>query len=66
MKPKTTPPPQPNSQVPIGLAPQTGMPAIYSSRSRELSYDTLMREPLFVMNPFGPQVLPASRKNHHW
>lgn len=61
-----TPPPQPSSQVPIGLAPQTGMPAIYASRSKELLYDTLMYEPLFIMNRFGPQILPVSRPNHHW
>ena len=54
------------SQFPIGLAPQTGMPPIYASRSKELRYDTLMYEPLFIFNPFGPQILQASRPNHHW
>jgi hypothetical protein len=55
-----------NQQFPIGLAPQTGMPPIYASRSKELLYDSLLHEPLFVLNPFGPQILPVSRKNHRW
>jgi hypothetical protein len=42
------------------------MPPIYSSRSRELLYDTLMNEPHFIFNPFGPQTLAASRKQHRW
>lgn len=61
------PPPGPgNAQFPIGLVPQTGMPQIYASKSKELSYDTLMNEPLFMRNPFGPQVLAIGRPNHHW
>lgn len=60
------PVPGPTSLVPISLAPQTGMPPIYASRSKELLYDTLMNEPLFILNPFGPQVLQISRPNHRW
>lgn len=59
-------PTAPTSLFPIGLAPQTGMPPIYSSRSRELLYDTLMFEPHFIFNPFGPQTLAAARKEHRW
>jgi hypothetical protein len=51
---------------PIGLAPQTGMPPVLTSRSRELAYDALMNEPLFIFNPFGPQILSVARPNHHW
>ena len=58
--------PLPQTQFPIGLVPQTGMPQIYSARSKELDYDTLIGEPLFIRNPFGPQILVISRPNHHW
>jgi hypothetical protein len=59
-------PPLPQSYFPIGLVPQTGMPSNYTSRSKELYYDTLLHEPLFMSNPFGPQILAISRPNHHW
>lgn len=59
-------PPPPNNLFPIGLAPQTGMPPICQSRSKELAYDTLMYEPHFLYNRFGPQVLKAARPNDHW
>ena len=66
-KKEVVPPPGPsNAHFPIGLAPQTGMPQIYASRSKELLYDTLMAEPLFMLNPFGPQLLAISRPNHRW
>lgn len=59
----TTPPANP---VPISLLPQTGMPSNYTSRSRELSYDSLQSDPKFVKNPFGPRRLDLSRPEHHW
>lgn len=65
MKPKATPVP-PYSVFPIGLVPQTGMPPVYHSRSRELRYDALLQNPRFIFNPFGPQPLAVSRSNHHW
>jgi hypothetical protein len=64
--PKPTPIPVDANIVPISLIPQTGMPPIYPSRSKELSYDCLGLNPDFVSNPFGPQKLYLSRPNHHW
>lgn len=52
--------------VPINLVPQTGMPALHQSRSRELNYDALEGNPRFIKNPFGPQRLNLSRPEHHW
>ena len=67
MKPKTIPPLSPDiAFFPIGLVPQTGMPQIYAARSKELLYDSLEYNPLFIRNPFGPQLLSVSRPNHHW
>jgi hypothetical protein len=63
-EPKDTAPPQ--TPVPVFLVPQTGMPAIYHSRSKELIYDALELNPRFVKNPFGPQLLALSRLNHRW
>ena len=54
------------SNFPITLSPQTGMPPVYSSRSKELLYDALILNPRFMHNPFGPQRLNLSRPNHHW
>jgi hypothetical protein len=50
----------------VQLVPQTGMPPITQSRSKELIYDALQGEPRFVKNPFGPQLLILSRPNHRW
>jgi hypothetical protein len=61
---KSTAPPQ--TQVPVFLIPQTGMPPIYQSRSKELNYDALELSPRFIKNPFGPQLLALSRSNHRW
>jgi hypothetical protein len=55
-----------DSLFPIGLIPQTGMPAIYHSRSREILYDALGSNPRFIFNPFGPQQLNLTRPNKHW
>lgn len=55
-----------NDSVPITLIPQTGMPPVYHSRSREVAYDTLQYDLRFVLNPYGPQILPLSRTNHRW
>jgi hypothetical protein len=52
--------------TPITLDLQTGMPQVYSSRSKELLYDSLMDLPTFILNPFGPQQLNLARPNHHW
>jgi hypothetical protein len=65
MKPKATPIP-PYSVLPIGLVPQTGMPPIYHSRSKEIVYDALLHNPRFIFNPFGPQPLNVSRPEHCW
>lgn len=48
------------------LVPQTGMPPIYQSRSKELIYDVLQNDIKFVKNPFGPQLLILARREHHW
>lgn len=50
----------------IGLNTQTGLPAIYHSRSREIIYDSLQTQIRFVTNPYGPQKLYVSRPNRHW
>jgi hypothetical protein len=63
MKPKSTPSGAPSQ---LYLLPQTGMPVIYPSRSKEIIYDTLQLSPSFVKNPFGPQLLILSRPNHRW
>jgi hypothetical protein len=52
--------------APVRLVPQTGMPPINQSRSKELIYDALEAEALFIKNPFGPQLLVLSRPNHRW
>lgn len=54
------------SPGPLQLIPQTGLPPITQSRSKELIYDALMGEPRFVLNPFGPQLLILARPNHRW
>jgi hypothetical protein len=51
---------------PVQLVPQTGMPPITQSRSKELIYDALQGEVRFIKNPFGPQLLILSRPNHRW
>jgi hypothetical protein len=63
MSNRTTPATNP---VPISLVPQTGMPQVYQHRSKEIIYDALQDNPKFIKNPFGPQLLPLSRPNHHW
>jgi len=50
----------------VGLIPQTGMPPIYFSRSREVLYDALQNEKTFIFNKFGPQRLDLCRPNMHW
>lgn len=50
----------------VQLVPQTGLPPITQSRSRELIYDALQGELKFVLNPFGPQFLILARPNHRW
>ena len=50
----------------IQLVAQTGLPAIYQSRSKELIYDVLQQNPRFAKNPFGPQFLILSRPEHRW
>lgn len=50
----------------ISLIPQTGMPPIVVSKSREVAYDAMQTDALFILNPFGPQKLYLSRPNHHW
>lgn len=62
--PKDIPPPL--TPVPVFLIPQTGMPPIYHSRSKEIIYDSLELNVRFVKNPFGPQLLALSRPNHRW
>lgn len=57
---------QTTNQPIIALVPQTGMPVIYSSRSRELLYDSLQSSSRFIQNPFGPQKLFTARSNYHW
>jgi hypothetical protein len=59
-------PPTPPSGGPVQLVPQTGMPPITQSRSKELIYDALEGEVRFIKNPFGPQLLILSRPNHRW
>jgi hypothetical protein len=59
-------PPTPPSSGAIYLVPQTGMPPVYQKRSRELIYDALQMDLRFIKNPFGPQLLILSRRNHHW
>jgi hypothetical protein len=54
------------SQLSVSLIPQTGMPQVYQSRSREIIYDSLQNDIRFVKNPFGPQLLILSRPNHRW
>lgn len=56
----------PTTQFPVGLVPQTGMPPVYHSRSRELPYDALLQNSRFIFNPFGPQRLDLARPNKHW
>jgi hypothetical protein len=55
-----------NTPIPVSLVPQTGMPTLHTSRSRELIYDALQDDPSFQKNPFGPQRLDLSRTNHRW
>ena len=55
-----------NDTVAITLIPQTGMPVINQHRSKELAYDSLLNDFRFIFNPYGPQILAASRPNHHW
>lgn len=50
----------------VQLVPQTGMPSITQSRSKELIYDALQGEPKFILNPFGPQLLILARAQYHW
>jgi hypothetical protein len=50
----------------VSLVPQTGMPPVYHSRSKELIYDVLEKNARFIKNPFGPQILVLSRPNHRW
>jgi hypothetical protein len=59
-------PPTPPIGGPVQLVPQTGMPPITQSRSKELIYDALEGEVRFIKNPFGPQLLILSRPNHRW
>lgn len=63
-QPKDIPPG--TTPIPISLVPQTGMPPIYPSRSRELKYDALQQDPNFIFDPFGPRKLYLSRPNYHW
>jgi hypothetical protein len=56
----------PGTNIPIILVPQTGMPTLHTSRSRELNYDVLQYNIRFVRNPYGPQMLPLSRPVHRW
>jgi hypothetical protein len=51
-----------------GLVPQTGMPAVYQNRSRSISlkYDSLVKNPIFIFDPFGPRKLYLSRPRYHW
>lgn len=55
-----------DTTFPVGLVPQTGMPSVYFSRSRELIYDALEDNQLFIFNKFGPQRLDLARPNQHW
>lgn len=55
-----------NKPLAVSLVPQTGMPPIVQSKSRELIYDALQSNPSFIKNPYGPQKLYLSRPNHHW
>lgn len=61
-------PPPPKTFATIQLVPQTGMPEIYSYRSKELSmkYDALQNEKTFKFNKFGPQQLNLCRPQTHW
>jgi hypothetical protein len=54
------------TSVTTALVPQTGMPPIYPSRSKELAYDSLQGNPNFIFNPYGPQKLYVSRPQYHW
>jgi hypothetical protein len=63
---RTKTPPAGSTQVTISLVPQTGMPPIYQSRSRELKYDALQNDVNFIFDPFGPRKLYLSRPNYHW
>lgn len=56
----------PMSPGSVQLVPQTGLPPITQSRSKELIYDALEGEIKFIKNPFGPQLLILSRPNHRW
>ena len=58
----------PVTYLSVWLTPQTGMPQIYSSRSRELgmSYDSLLDNKAFIFNKFGPQQLNLCRPGMHW
>jgi hypothetical protein len=56
----------PSTQTATSLVPQTGMPANYQTRSREIIYDAIENSPRFVKNPFGPHKLYLARSNHHW
>lgn len=65
--------PVPQSTTPVTfiavyLTPQTGMPQVYASRSRELgmSYDALIENHAFIFNKFGPQQLNLCRPGMHW
>jgi hypothetical protein len=59
-------PPPGSTTVTISLVPQTGMPPVYQSRSRELKYDALQNETDFIYDPFGPRKLYLSRPKYHW
>lgn len=50
----------------LNLTPQTGMPPINVSRSKELIYDSLQGSVRFAKNPYGPQLLNISRPSHRW
>ena len=54
------------SSGPVQLVPQTGLPPITASRSKEIIYDALQAELKFVLNPFGPQLLILARPEHRW
>lgn len=48
------------------LDPQTGMPPIVQSRSKELIYDALELNVRFIKNKFGPLPLNLTRPDMRW
>lgn len=56
----------PDTSSPVQLVPQTGMPPITQSRSKEVIYDALQGESKFILNPFGPQLLLLARAQFRW